>query len=132
MPRATARFRLMTYNVGGGREDKGSNEKGALKVITSAAPDVLAAQEVAEREDASGRQYRMSTAISRALGRGTRSFVGPTLSMDQHFNVRKALFVDSLFDDWTNWSQGNALFSRWPFVRLGDTRRRGTPRSIPL
>lgn len=132
MPKATARFRLMTYNVGGGRKDKGSNEKDAIEVIRSVAPDVLAAQEVAEREDASGRQYRMSTAISRALGRRTQSFVGPTLSMEQHFHVRKALFVDSLFDDWTNWSQGNALFSRWPFVRLGDTSRRGKPRSIPL
>ena len=122
----------MTYNVAGGRKDKGSNEQDALKVIKSVAPDVLAAQEVAECENASGRRYRMSTGISRTLGRRTRSFVGSTLSMDLHFHVRKSLFVDFLFDDLTNWLQGNALFSRWPFVRLGDASRRGKPRSIPL
>jgi endonuclease/exonuclease/phosphatase family metal-dependent hydrolase len=132
MPKATVRLRLMSYNLGGGRKDKGSSEKDALEVIRRLAPDVLAAQEVVDREDVSGRGHRMSAEIRRALGRATHSFVGPTLSMEQHFHIRKTLFVDGLFDDWANWTQGNALFSRWRFVGLGDASGRGRPWNIPL
>ena len=122
----------MTYNVGGGRKDKRSDASAALHVIKSLSPDILGAQEIYELQDASGRHYRMSTSIVRALGHRTSGFFGPTLSMEQHFHVRKALFVDGLFGDWVNWTQGNALFSRWPFVRFGDPHRRGEPRNIPL
>jgi endonuclease/exonuclease/phosphatase family metal-dependent hydrolase len=52
--------------------------------------------------------------------------------MEQHFHVDKSLFVDGIFSDWTDWTQGNAVFSRWPFVRFGDATRRGKPRNIPL
>ncbi len=47
-------------------------------------------------------------------------------------DVRKGLFVHGLFNDWQDWKQGNALLSRWEFVRLGDPSKPGTPRNVPL
>jgi endonuclease/exonuclease/phosphatase family metal-dependent hydrolase len=128
----TARLRLMTYNLGGGRKDQRSNEAAARRVIRSIKPDLLAAQEVTERQDASGRWHRMSSEISGALGNRTHAFFAPTLSLEDHLHVRKAIFVDAIFSDWLTWTQGNGVFSRWPFVRLGDPSRRGRPRNIPL
>jgi endonuclease/exonuclease/phosphatase family metal-dependent hydrolase len=52
--------------------------------------------------------------------------------MKEHMDIRKGLFVHGLFKDWQDWRQGNALLSRWEFVRLGDPSQPGTPRNVPL
>lgn len=59
-------------------------------------------------------------------------FFGPTLSMQENFNVKKELFIHGIFNGWENWQQGNALFSRWPFKRLSNNNILGSPYNIPL
>jgi len=46
--------------------------------------------------------------------------------------VKKDVMVKGVFNDWWNWSKGNALLSRIPFSRLGDASRPGVPRNVPL
>jgi endonuclease/exonuclease/phosphatase family metal-dependent hydrolase len=46
--------------------------------------------------------------------------------------VKKDLMVNGLFNDWWDWSKGNALFSNIAFSRLSDTNKAGVPRNVPL
>lgn len=124
-------LRLMTYNVGGVKQTEFSIDD-VLEVIKNARPDLLAIQEVTERVDLDGNWVRLPSVIAQALGYGDKTFFGPTISMREHFHPKKALFVKGIFGDWKDWWQGNALFSRWPFVRLGDPSRPGQPQNLPL
>jgi endonuclease/exonuclease/phosphatase family metal-dependent hydrolase len=40
--------------------------------------------------------------------------------------------VSGLFNDWWDWSKGNAIFSNIAFSRLSDTNKTGVPRNVPL
>lgn len=126
-----SQLRLMTYNVGGGRRDFGSVLSAVIEVIREVVPDVLVVQEATESQDADGVWHSVVDQIAAGGGFGHFHF-GPTLSMREHMHVRKSLFVRSVFDDQRDWRQGNAMFSRMRFVRLGDPLQSGEPRSVPL
>ncbi len=127
-----ARLRLMTYNIGGARRDSGSALDNAIRIVQENSPDILALQEAAEWLDAEQQWYSTAATIARALGDMRGVHFGPTLSMQEHFHVGKAIFVHGLFNDWLEWRQGNAILSRSGFVRLSDASKAGEPRNIPL
>ncbi|MHA2380701.1 MAG: endonuclease/exonuclease/phosphatase family protein, partial [Candidatus Thorarchaeota archaeon] len=129
--RQELQLRLMTYNIGGGRKDFGSKLGDVIEVIEKAQPDILAVQEATEFQDADGAWHRILSRIAQA-GKLKHTYFGPTLSMREHVHVRKDLFVHGIFDDWQDWRQGNAILSRWEFVRLGDPSKPGVPRNVPL
>ena len=127
-----SRFRLMTYNIGGGRKDLGPQPDAVVRVIEEVCPDILAIQEAASCQDADGEWHSLLSQIAQAGAFGNHTHFAPALSMREQMDIRKGLFVHGLFNDWQDWRQGNALLSRWEFVRLGDPSKRGTPRNIPL
>ena len=129
---ASVRLRLMTYNIGGGRKDSGTAFDSVIEVIRKEAPDVLVVQEATEWLDAEQRLHSTALSIAQALGYMQESYMGPTLSMQEHFQTNKAIFVNAVFNDWLDWHQGNAILSRWGFARLGDPLQAGRPRNIPL
>jgi endonuclease/exonuclease/phosphatase family metal-dependent hydrolase len=124
-------FRLMTYNIGGARQNMGSKLDAVAQVVREAAPDILVVQEATEFQDAEGAWHSILDPIAQAGG-FEHVYFGPTLSMRKHMDLRKALFVHALFDDLQDWKQGNAILSRREFVRLGEPSKPGTPRSVPL
>ena len=126
------RLKLMTYNIGGGRKDFGSVLDDVVKVIQENSPDILVLQEAAEWLDSEQCWHSDASTIARELGYIKGLCFGPTLSMREHFHASKANFVHALFNDWLDWRQGNAILSRWGFVRLGDPSKTGEPRDIPL
>lgn len=121
----------MTYNIGGARKDLGSIFSGVVHVIQEQAPDVLVVQEATELQDADGGWHSVLDPIAQATELKHVCF-GPTLSMQEHLDVRKALFVHGIFNDWQDWKQGNALLSRWNWAHLGDSSKPGAPRNVPL
>ncbi len=128
----TLQLRLMTYNIGGGRKDLGSTIGDVIEVIKKASPDILVIQEATEFQDADGAWHNVLDQIAQAGKFGKHVHLAPTLSMQKHMHVRKALFVHNLFNDWQDWKQGNAILSRYEFVRLGDPSKPGAPRNVPL
>jgi endonuclease/exonuclease/phosphatase family metal-dependent hydrolase len=127
-----SRFRLMTYNIGGGRKDLGSQPDDIAQVIEQVSPDILAIQEAASCQDADGVWHSLLSQVAKAGAFGNNAHFAPALSMKEHMVVQKGLFVHGLFNDWQDWRQGNATLSRWEFVRLGDPSQSGTPRNVPL
>ncbi len=127
-------FRLMTYNIGGGRNDRGSVFEKALEVIQKTNLDILGLQEATEWIDADQVKHNLAERIANETGANLAyaHYYGPTLSLQQHFHPAKKLFVQTLFDDFRDWSQGNALLSRWAFARLGDPDKQGAPYNLPL
>ena len=125
-------FRLMTYNIGGGRNDSGSLLTDVIEVIEESSPDILVIQEATEVKDADGASHSVLGHISEAGEFGKHAYFGPTLCMREHMHVKKSLFVHGIFSDWQDWRQGNAILSRWEFVRLGTPSKSGVPRNIPL
>lgn len=130
--RQKARFRLMTYNIGGARKNFGSVLSNVIEVVKEASPDILVVQEATEFQDADGDWHSVLSQIAPAGEFAGHVHFEPTLSMREYMHVRKALFVDGIFNDWRDWRQGNAILSRWEFVRLGDPSKPGVPRSVPL
>ena len=122
----------MTYNIGGGRKDLGSQPDDIAQVIEQVSPDILAIQEAASCQDADGMWHSLLSQVAKAGAFGKNAHFAPALSMQQDMDVRKGLFVHGLFNDWQDWRQGNAMLSRWEFVRLGDASKPGTPRNVPL
>lgn len=127
-----SRFRLATYNIGGGRDDFGSMPGAVTQVIKEISPDILVLQEATDYQDADGSWHSILSQIAASGEFGKYSHFGPTLSLREHMHVRKDLFVHSIFSDHLDWRQGNAILSRWGFVRLGDSSRPGTPRNVPV
>ncbi len=125
-------FRLMTYNIGGGRKDSGSDVSRVLAVMKEMQPDILGVQEAVKRLDFDNNSYEESEIIAEALGYNKNVCFGPTLSFKDNFHVGKPLFVQGVFDEWVDWWQGNGLFSRWPFVKLKDASQTGRPQNISL
>jgi len=127
------KFRLMTYNIGGGRRDFGSVLSAVIEVVREVSPDILVVQEATDFQDANGAWQRDDlTQIAQAGGFGNNYHFKPTLSMREHIDVRKTLFVDAIFNDWQDWRQGYAIFSHLEFVRLSDPSQPGEPRNVPL
>ena len=124
-------LKLMTYNIGGGRKNLGSHFDAVLEIIKQESPDILALQEAAEWTTLGGEKVDQTQLIAEA-GNLNYSFFGPTLSMRENFHIIKELFVYGIFNDWKEWQQGNALFSKWPFVRLGNDSVHGQPENIPV
>ena len=58
-------FRLMTYNIGGGRRDFGSILSRVIEVIKEASPDILVVQEATEFQDAEGAWHSDLSQIAR-------------------------------------------------------------------
>jgi endonuclease/exonuclease/phosphatase family metal-dependent hydrolase len=127
-----SQFRLMTYNIGGARKDSGSVLSDVIEVVKEVSPDILIIQEAVELQDADGAWHSVLSQIATAGKFGKHVHFGPTLSMREHMHVRKALFVRGIFSDWLHWRQGNAILSRWEFVRLSDPSKPGVPRNVPL
>lgn len=93
--------------------------------------DLLCLQEVSQYIDAGGVIHTSMDPIRHAGGY-TFSFFGETVSMQTHLQVKKDVMVEGIFNDWQNWSKGNAIHSKHPFSRLGDPAQPGSPRNIPL
>ena len=132
------KLRVMTLNLGGGEKnftgtpEQTENKVEALsKLIEEVKPDVFGAQEIAHYIDADGTTHSMVDRIHLDCG-FQYAFYGETLSMKRHMQVKKDLMVNGLFNDWWDWSKGNALFSNIPFSRLSDTLKTGVPRNVPL
>lgn len=128
----------MTLNLGGGVKNfTGSPESSAGKIdainqlINQVQPDLLGAQEIAQYIDADGIKHSMVEQI-RDGSRFEQAYYGETLSIKKHIQIRKDLMIKAIFNDWWDWSKGNALFSKVPFSRLSDSAKTGVPRNIPL
>jgi len=124
-------YKLMTYNIGGG-SDQGTDAEAVTRVIAGAKPDILALQEVVRLEDFEGVWHSALQMIQSALGPGFVSQFASTLTLRRDFHTGKRAMVEALFRDDQDWQQGNALFSRWPFHRLGRPEQPGHPREVPL
>ncbi|GAB4467487.1 MAG: endonuclease/exonuclease/phosphatase family protein [Anaerolineae bacterium] len=128
----TQTYRLLTYNIGGGRQQAASDMAAVRTVIREAAPDVVALQEVTCIQDAAGNWYSDLEAIQEALGESFAAFYTPSVTLSQHLHIGKTAMLEALFRDDRDWQQGNALLSRWPFHRLGERSLPGEARRVPL
>ena len=125
-------LKLMTYNIGGGRKNLGSQFPNILKIIKEEAPDILAIQEAVKWKSLNDDQFDQVKGIAESGIKSKFCYFGPTLKMQENFHIKKELFIHAVFNDCENLEQGNALFSRWPFTRLGDSNEAGSPQNIPL
>jgi len=127
-----ARFKLMTYNIGGGRRDFGSVLDKVVQVIRDSTPDILVLQEAAEWLDAERCWQSDASRIAHELGYLQGLHFGPTLSMQEHFHSDKPIFAYARSQGWVEWRQGNAILSRWDFVSSEDRSDAGGLYNIPL
>ncbi len=132
------KLRLMTLNLGGGIKNyRGTPQESFDKseaishLINRLKPDVLGVQEIAQYLDGDGHLHSMTDRI-RYDAQYSHAFYGETLSMKQHMQVKQPLMVEGIFNDWWDWSKGNAIFSHQPFGRLGNPERSGVPRNVPV
>lgn len=132
-------LRLATLNIGGGEKTfdeftnatQQSRQEALDMLVRRLDADVLCLQEVTQYVDAEGITHSLMDVIDKAGGY-PHAFFGKVVSMETHMQVKKDVMVKGIFNDWWNWSMGNAIHSRLPFARLGDTSRPGVPRSIPV
>ena len=82
-------------------------------------PDILCLQEVSQFVDADGVTHNLLDEIKQTSGYPSAYF-GKTVSMETHLQVKKDVMVKGIFNDWQNWSKGNAILSKLPFCRLGN------------
>ncbi len=125
-------LRIMTYNVGGGRKDFGSKPTDVLKTIAELSPDILAIQECVDWIDADGNTHNFSEFAAQAGNFGKNFYFGRTLSLQENMQVKKAIMLDAVYHDGTDWAQGNAVFARQGFTRLSDPSKPGVPRNVPI
>ncbi len=125
-------FRLMTYNIGGGRKNHDTDYAALRDVITQAQPDILALQEVNQYVPLVGDIHSQLDVIREAITYPQHEAYFPTLSMKHDFHSGKKPMVDALFNDLVDWQQGNALITRWPFHRMGARGQAGAALDIPL
>jgi endonuclease/exonuclease/phosphatase family metal-dependent hydrolase len=132
-------MRVATFNISGGEktfenvsQDTLHGRREALEIMVRRLDaDLLCVQEVSQYIDADGVTHSLMDLINQA-GNYDYSFYGKTVSMETHMQVKKDVMVQGIFNDWWNWSKGNAIHARLPFARLGDSTRPGVPRNIPL
>jgi endonuclease/exonuclease/phosphatase family metal-dependent hydrolase len=136
---STLNLRVATLNIGGGEktfeeythDTQQSRLKALEMLIKRLDVDVLCLQEVTQFIDADGVNHSLMDKINTA-GNYPHAFFGQTVSMETHMQVKKDVMVRGIFNDWWNWTKGNAIHSRVPFARLGDPNRSGLPRNIPI
>jgi len=132
-------LRVATLNIGGGEKtfeefshDTQQSRLEALEMlIKHLKADLLCLQEVSQFIDADGLSHSLIENINQS-GDYDYYYFGETLSMGTHMQVKKDVMVKGVFNDWMDWSKGNAIHARIPFTRLGDPQRTGMPRNIPL
>ena len=132
-------LKVATLNISGGQKtfedfahDSPQARQDALQhLVGQIEPDVLCLQEVSQFVDADGVSHNLVDNLKQP-GKYEHFFYGKTVSMETHMQVKKDMMVEGIFNDWWNWSKGNAILSRIPFSRLSDPQRSGSPRSIPL
>jgi len=132
-------LRIATLNISGGEKifeefshDTQQSRQDALEILVRQLnAGLLCLQEVSQYVDADDSVHNLMEAINHAGGYNYY-FYGETVSMQSHLQVKKDRMVDGIFNDWRNWSKGNAIHSRIPFARLGDPAQPGLPRNIPL
>ncbi len=132
-------FCAATLNVSGGEKTFATTEnttpqsrkKALERLIKSLGADIMCFQEISQYIDADGVTHGLMNMIQNA-GEFEHVFYGKTVSMETHMQVKKDVMVNGIFNDWWNWSKGNAIHSRIPFARLGSTNKNGVPRNIPL
>lgn len=136
---ATINLRIATLNIGGGEktfeeypyDTQQSRQKALEMLISRLDADVLCLQEVTQYVDADGVTHSVTDHINHT-GKYDYGFYGKTVSMESHMQVKKDVMVKGIFNDWWNWSKGNAIHARIPFARLSDPNRPGLPRNIPV
>lgn len=132
-------LRVVTLNISGGEKtfeefphDTQQSRKEALGIlIKQLDANLLCLQEVSQHVDADGVTHNLMADINHAGGYDY-SYFGETLSMKTHMQVKKDVMVSGVFNDWWNWSKGNAVHARFPFAQLGAPQQPGIPRNIPL
>ena len=132
-------LRVATLNISGGEkafEDsqnatRQSRLQALRQLVKQIDPSVLCLQEVSQFVDADGVTHTLLDEIKESGGY-LSAYFGKTVSMDTHLQVKKEVMVEGIFNDWQNWSKGNAVLSRIPFGRLGNPEQPGKPRNIPL
>jgi endonuclease/exonuclease/phosphatase family metal-dependent hydrolase len=135
----TLNLRVATLNIGGGEktfeefthDTQQSRLKALEMLIKHLDADLLCLQEVSQYVDADGVNHNMMDNINNA-GNYPYAYFGKTVSMETHMQVKKDVMLKGIFNDWWNWSKGNAIHARVPFARLGDPNRSGLPRNIPI
>ncbi len=138
-------IRLMTYNIGGGwkeipllqrgggkSKDNPTTQRQIIATIKKINPDILGVQECTEWVDANQVKSSFCEQIAKATNFGRSYFFGETISMKENMQVKKTMMIYGLFHDWQNWAQGNAVYSKFGFSRLGESDKAGTPRNVPL
>lgn len=132
-------LRIATLNVSGGQKtfeefphDTQQSRLEALGLLVKQLdPTLLCLQEVSQSVDADGVSHTLLDNLIES-GQYPDSFYGKTLSMETHLQVKKDIMVKGIFNDWRDWSKGNAILSKLPFGRLSEPDRAGAPRNIPL
>lgn len=132
-------LRVATLNISGGEKtfeefphDTQHSRQEALEMLIGRLDaNVLFLQEVSQYIDADGMTHSLMDVINKA-GDYDYSFYGKTVSMETHLQVKNDVMVKGIFNDWWNWSKGNAIHACIPFTRLSDPNRPGVPRNIPL
>src|SRR5262245_40201752 len=127
----SSRFRLMTYNIGGGRKGFDTNIVDVIEIVKALSPDILVVQQAVEYQNADDIWYSDVEQIGKK-GEFADHFFFRTLSMTENIHVSKPVFVKGIFNDWQEWKIGNGILSRWHFVRLSDPTKPGQPRNVPL
>jgi len=126
-------YRLMTYNIGGARTTHEHKVVEAISgIIKTLSPDIVGMQEVVGWQENQEPFRSLADDICRGMEEFQGNYYGPTLSFSRHFHPNKALFLDVIFHDYKEWSQGNAILSKWNFSRLSDPRIDGTPYNLPI
>jgi len=131
-------LRVATLNIGGGDKtfeefshDTQQSRLEALEMlIKHLKADLLCLQEVSQFIDADGLSHSLIENINQS-GDYDYYYFGETLSMGTHMQVKKDVMVKGVFNDWMDWSKGNAIHARIPFTRLGDPRRTGERQPEP-
>lgn len=135
----TLNLRVATLNIGGGEKTfdefpnatQQSRQEALDLLVRRLNADVLCLQEVTQYVDADGIAHSLMDVIDKT-GNYPHAFFGKIVSMETQMQVKKDVMVKGIFSDWWNWSMGNAIHSRLPFARLGDSSRSGMPRNIPV
>ncbi len=125
-------LRIVTYNIGGGRDEFDATTHGILTAMQHLSPDVLGIQECTEWIDADRARHNFCDRVEETLHLSQPSFFGKTLSLRENFSPKKSIMLTGVYQDWQDWAFGNALCSRYPFTRLGNPEVPGTPQNLSI
>ena len=127
------KLRVMTLNLGGGVknflgtvDDTAGKSHALATLLNQIKPDVLGVQEIAQYTDADGILVSMVERIRTDAG-FDHSYYGETLSMKRHMQIKKDLMINGLFNDWWDWSKGNAVFLVIPSAALAIRPKKACP-----